>query len=627
MRKKVIFAVILSLVYSITIQSQHKLTMPKANSVALNKQTRSVDGNPGANYWQNRVSYSIKATVDTHQKMLHGSERIVYFNNSPDSLKKIVIRLYQDLFKKGANRNSLVDIDPRDITDGMSINRIVINNRQISTNPEQNQIQRSGTLMSIPLSEKLQPHGKSEIEIDWTFHIPEHSLIRMGAIDSTTIFLGQWYPQVAVYDDLNGWDTHSYNGLAEFYNEVADFMVDITVPQGFMVWATGEPMNIQELLQPRYYSKYKKATTSDEITNLIIPESLKKGDVTTTQHTWKYKASQVTDFAFGISDHYCWDVTSVEVDKSTKRRTIVGVAYNPSSKHFDKVVDIARKTIISASQDMPGIPFPFPYMTVFNGDFGVEYPMMTNVGTESDYDMTVYANSHEIMHSYFPFYVCTNETKNGWMDEGLTVFLPEKAQTRISTLDEAKRNNTAFSKYAGLEDEPAVITSTHYLDQRIYFYLNYAKTEVALRMLQSELGDSVFKYCLTTFMERWKYKHPTPYDFFNTFNTLSKQDLNWFWNVWYFQNGGIPDLAIDQVTRAEGKTEVCVVNKGDFPLPVALSFFSNDKLVKSITLPASRWLSLPDKRMTVTLDSKEQITKITLGNDYIPDANPSDNAY
>ena len=129
----------------------------------------------------------------------------------------------------------------------------------------------------------------------------------------------------------------------------------------------------------------------------------------------------------------------------------MGVAYNPSSKHFNKVVDIARKTIISASQEMPGIPFPFPYMTVFNGDFGVEYPMMTNVGTESDYDMTVYANSHEIMHSYFPFYVCTNETKNGWMDEGLTVFLPEKAQTRISTLDEAKRNNAAFSKYAGLE--------------------------------------------------------------------------------------------------------------------------------------------------------------------------------
>jgi hypothetical protein len=627
MRKNVVLTVILSLVYSITIQSQQKLTMPKANMVAFNKQTRSLDGNPGANYWQNRVSYSIKATVDTRRKILHGSERIVYSNNSPDTLKKIVIRLYQDLFKKGANRNSLVDIDPRDITDGMSIDRIAVNNSPIATDPKQKQIQRNGTLMYLPLRDKLQPHGKSEIEIDWTFHIPEHSLIRMGAIDSTTIFLGQWYPQMAVYDDLNGWDTHSYNGLAEFYNEIADFTVDITVPQGFMVWATGEPVNLQQLLQPRYYSKYKKATTSDGITNLITPESLKKGDFTTTQHTWKYQASQVTDFAFGISDHYCWDITSVEVDKSTKRRTIVGVAYNPASKHFDKVVDIARKTILSASQEMPGIPFPFPYMTVFNGDFGVEYPMITNVGTESEYDMTVYANSHEIMHSYFPFYVCTNETKNGWMDEGMTVFLPEKAQTEISTLDEAKRNNAAFSKYAGMEDEPAMITSTHYLDQRIYFYLNYAKAEVALRMLQSELGDSLFRYCLTTLMERWKYKHPTPYDFFNTFNTLSKQDLNWFWNAWYFQNGGIPDLAIGQVTRTEGKTQVCVINKGDLPLPVVLSFFSNDKLVKSITLPASRWLSQPDKRMTVTLDTGEQITKITLGNDYIPDANQSDNIY
>lgn len=150
MSKKVIFSVILSFVYSVTIQSQQKLTMPKANMVAINKQTRSLDGNPGANYWQNRVSYSIKATVDTRRKMLHGSERIVYSNNSPDTLKKIVIRLYQDLFKKGANRNSLVDIDPRDITDGMSIDRIAVNNSPIATDPKQKQIQRNGTLMYLP---------------------------------------------------------------------------------------------------------------------------------------------------------------------------------------------------------------------------------------------------------------------------------------------------------------------------------------------------------------------------------------------------------------------------------------------------------------------------------------------
>jgi len=247
------------------------------------------------------------------------------------------------------------------------------------------------------------------------------------------------------------------------------------------------------------------------------------------------------------------------------------------------------------------------------------------VGADPSYEMTVYANSHEIAHTYFPFYVCTNETKNGWMDEGLTVFLPEKVQTQMATLDEGKRNTAAFSSYAGLEDEPAVITSTHYLDRRIYFYLNYAKTEVALRMLQTELGDDLFKTCLTGFMERWKYKHPTPCDFFNTFNALSGQNLNWFWNVWYYQQGGIPDLAIDKVTRETGKVQVTVANKGDFPLPVVLSFYSGDKVVKTITLPAHRWLEQHNKSITVSIDSKEDITSVTLGNKYIPDADCSNN--
>lgn len=625
MKKRNVIAATLLLFFSVIAQSQEKIIVPKATALAYAKQTRCENGKPGKNYWQNSASYAIKATVDVKNKMLHGSERITYFNNSPDTLKTIVVRLYQDVFKKGANRNSLVDVDPRDLTDGVEIGKIVIGDKEISTDITKKQVRRNGTLMHVKLDNKLLPQSKTEIQIDWNFHIPEHTLIRMGSIDSTTVFLGQWYPQIAVYDDLNGWDIHSYNGLAEFYNEVADFDVEITTPPGFMVWATGEPVNIKELIQAPYYAKYKKAATSNQIVNLITEQDLKQGNITTNKHTWKYKASQVTDFAFGVSDHYCWDITSVEVDKLTKRRTVVGVAYNPASIHYNKVINVARETVRFMSEEMPGIPFPFPYMTVFNGDFGIEYPMITNVGTDPKFPMTVYANSHEIAHSYFPFYVCTNETKNGWLDEGLTVFLPEKVQTQMATLDEAKRNTAAFSKYAGLEDEPAVITSTHYLDQRIYFYLNYAKTEVALRMLQTELGDSLFKSCLKDFMESWKYKHPTPNDFFHSFNTLSGQNLNWFWNVWYYQNGGIPDLAIDKVTRTAGKVEVTVANKGDFPLPIVLSFYNRDKVVKTVTLPARSWIEQPNKPITVSIDTTEEITNITLGNEYIPDANRSNN--
>ena len=221
--------------------AQQKLIIPKGNSIAYEKQTRQKDGNPGKNYWQNTSDYQIKVSVDVKNKVLNGHEKVVYYNNSPDSLSKIVVRLYQDIFKKGANRNSIVPVDPLDINQGVNIKSLMINNLKIDLNSEKAPIKRDGTLMFVYLKEKLAPKSKIELQIDWEFNIPVHTLIRMGTIDSTSLFIGQWYPQIAVYDDIYGWDTRSYNGMAEFYNDFCSFEVEITVPKNFMVWATGEP--------------------------------------------------------------------------------------------------------------------------------------------------------------------------------------------------------------------------------------------------------------------------------------------------------------------------------------------------------------------------------------------------
>lgn len=619
--------VIFTFAFTSNSVAQNKLILPKGNKNAYEKQTRQLDGNPGENYWQNTSDYFIKVSVDVKIGILKGEERIVYKNNSPDSLNKIVIRLYQDVFKAGANRMSIVNVDQKDINNGVNINSIFVDNNKLSLNPENTYIKRTGTLMYVNLDKKLSPDDNIELKIDWNFNIPKYTLIRMGTIDSTNLFIGQWYPQIAVYDDINGWDTHSYNGLAEFYNDFSNFEVEITVPENFMVWATGEPQNMIDVLQPEIYNKYKKATTSSEIINVITEDDLKKGNITSKINTWKYKANNVSDFAFGISDHYLWDVTSVEVDKTTKRKTIVGVAYNKDSKHFNKVAEIAKETVKFLSYEMPGVPYPFPYLTVYNGDFGMEYPMITNVGADNEIGTTIYANSHEITHSFFPFYVGTNETKNGWLDEGLTVFMPEKLQKELdSNTDIALYNTRVFSYYSGIEDEPAVITPTHYLDAKIYFYLNYAKTDQALRMLEMHLGEKLFKNCLLTFMERWKYKHPTPFDFFYTFNDVSKQNLNWFWQAWYFQNGGIPDLSITNVNKNENKIDITITNKGDLPLPIEISFYKNEELIKTITQPASIWQN-NNSTINITFKTSETITSIKLGNELIPDSNPTDNKY
>lgn len=614
-------------VFSLNSIAQQKLIVPKETKKAFEKQTRQEDGNPGKNYWQNSSDYSIKASVDAKNGILTGDEKIIYHNNSTDSLKTIVVRLYQDLFKKGANRNSIVKVDPRDINDGVNITSVILNGTELSIDGEKSTIKRAGTLMFIKLGEKLAPNSSLELQIGWDFSIPKYTLIRMGTFDSTSYFLGQWYPQIAVYDDVKGWDTKSYNGLAEFYNDFSNFDVEITVPKNFMVWATGDPQNLSDVLQPKYFKKYTKASASDEIVNVITDDDLKSGKVFTKNSTWKYKTSNVTDFAFGISDHYVWDVTSVEVDKETKRRTIVAAAYRKDSENFNKVAEISRETIKSLSEDMPGVPYPFPYLTVYDGDFGMEYPMITNVGAEADYSMTVYANSHEIAHGYFPFYVGTNETQHGWLDEGLVVFMPEKIQNKLEpTLDIPRYYTQVFSNYSGTENEPAIITPTHYLDAKIYFYLNYCKTERALSMLEMHLGEELFKQSLQEFMERWKYKHPTPFDFFNTFNDVSQQNLNWFWQSWYFQHAGVPDLTITSVDNSDKMINITVTNSGDLPMPVVLSFYDNDELIGTITKPVGVWKD-GNTEINVSFNTTKTITNIKLGSDIIPDSNSDDNEY
>lgn len=623
--KKVKFVSIVLLFVAMNSYSiaQERIVIPKAVTGAYDKLTRQTDGRPGKMYWQNRAVYDIRVNVDVKNKIISGHETISYLNNSPDSLSKIVLRLYQDIFKKGANRNSIVNVNPSDINDGVRINDLRVTGE--SVNPvNSSRINRSGTIMTVKLTKKLAPGEKAELEIGWEFDFPVNTLIRMGSIDSSSLFVGQWYPQIAVYDDVYGWDTRSYNGMAEFYNDFSDFSVEISVPEGFMVWATGELQNMSEVLHPNYCDLYNKAIQSEKVTNVITEKDLEKGEITTEKNTWKYKAENVTDFAFGLSDHYLWDVCSVEVDKKNKRRTIVGVAYNAKSPNFNKVAEIARESVRSLSLDLPGVPYPFPYITVYNGDFGMEYPMITNVGAETDYGMTVYANSHEIAHAYFPFYVGTNETKNGWIDEGLTVLLPEKIQNDLEpTLDIKVHNTKSFSAYSGMEDEPALITPTFYLDPKVYFYLNYAKTEQALRMLEIELGSETFRKCLLQFMERWKYKHPTPYDYFNTFNDVSGRDLDWFWLAWYYRQGGIPDLSIKSAAIKNGKMNIVVENKGTLPMPVFISLYDNDRLVATIFRPAILWRD--HNEILISVKNPEVITRIVLGNEMVADSNNRDN--
>ena len=295
--------------------------MPRNILAAYDKGTRSFDGKPGSNYWQNSSDYNIKADFNPANRLLSGTEKIVYHNNSPDSLDRIVIRLYQNLNRENAPRN--FEINPQMITRGMAIEKIMINGMQQDLN-DTKKFSTAGSLFFIQIKDTpVLPHSDITLNVNWNFTFPEGGNIRMGMYDSTSFLIGYWYPQVSVYDDIDGWDVIPYTGLQEFYNDFSNYDVELTVPNNFAVWGTGILQNPDEIFTPAYLKKYKSSFTSDNIVHIISKADLGKKIFNDGKpsNTWKYKAEDVPDVVYGTSDHYLWDATSLQVGSAGRRTT------------------------------------------------------------------------------------------------------------------------------------------------------------------------------------------------------------------------------------------------------------------------------------------------------------------
>ncbi|MFA5781310.1 MAG: M1 family metallopeptidase, partial [Bacteroidales bacterium] len=605
-----------------TCQNKQNLYIPLEMQKAFEKGTRSVDGKPGTSYWQNKTDYIINVELEPVIRKISGKETITYFNNSPDTLRKLVIMLYPDYLKKENARN--VEVDSSDLNDGVFIENLNINGKAVDTKGKNSPVIRHGTLLELKLTDALLPESSIMLSISWNFTLPKFTQIRIGMYDSTSFFAGYWYPKISVYDDMYGWDKFSYDGDHEFYNDYGNYDVTISVPESFIVWATGTLQNPKDLLTDNYYKKYMKSLTSDEIINIITSEDIKKGGITFNKNVWKFKAENVTDFAFGTSDHYLWDAGSIVVDNKTNRRVVINTAYKKESKAFVEVADIAKKTIKFLSDELPGFPYPYTQITAFNGTYGMEFPMIVNDGSD-DRSFDIFVTTHEITHQYFPFYVGTNETKNPWLDEGLATFLPINLQHELDTTTDNKVKSTkAYSKgFGGKVIDIPIMSLTEYTPVGgVMRYIMYSKSEMAFRMLNNILGDELFKKVLQEFINRWHGKHPTPYDFFFTFNDVVKEDLGWFWKPWYFEYA-YPDLAIKSVIAEKNNYRLVIENKGNLPVPVYLTFIGANGEDEIFSETARAW-ETGKCEIVIEKKCKTTISKIILGNSLIPDVNEVD---
>ena len=340
-------------------------------------------------------------------------------------------------------------------------------------------------------------------------------------------------------------------------------------------------------------------------------------------NTFHFKAVDIPDFAFAASDHNNWDATSVVVDDKTGRRTFVSAVYNTASTDYPQVARIAADGIRLMSTWLPGYPFPYPCMTVFNGNDGMEYPMMCNdVSTAPGSPMTL--TIHEVSHTYFPFMMGRNEQDYAWMDEGWAAFFDYKLSDSLSnhTLGRVR----PYAEIAGTDnDVPPMVKSRNL--STAYRNASYQRPQNAYFTLLDLLGYEKFHSCMTTYMDRWKGKHPEPFDFFQTWNQASGENLDWFWKPWFFE-WGYPDLAVQNVIFDEAAhcQVILIDKKGNIPVPIHLEVSYTDGSKEIFHYTAVVWKS-GQQNFKVPCPAGKKIKSIELGSTTIPDVNLTDNKW
>ncbi|MDB5155908.1 MAG: aminopeptidase [Mucilaginibacter sp.] len=600
------------------------LYVPRDIHKAYNNGTRDISGKPGKNYWQNTGNYNIAISMTPPNRQVKGVEQITYFNNSPDTLKRLNMKLILNTHRPGVARFSGVSDDY--LTSGLQIDNFTVNGAAHKWDNDA----ASGTNQMIGLAKPLMPHDSVKLNIDWHFDLSKESG-REGVIDSTTFYLAYFYPRVSVYDDYNGWDTLPFLDAQEFYNDFNNYTLNVTVPKNYLVWSTGTLQNAAQVLQPEFAKRLQQSMTSDSTIHIATPADLAAKNITAQNatNTWAWTATNISDMAVGVSDHYNWDGASVLVDDATHRIASVQAAYPDKSQDFHHSVQFSRNALGWFSHNWPGVPYPFPKMTVFQGFADMEYPMMVNDSHEEDLGFAQLVQDHEIAHTYFPFYMGINETRYGFMDEGwATTF-----ELLIGTAENGKKKADDFYKKfrvdqyihdpSTMEDLP-IITPTSELRQG-YGNNAYGKPSLSYLALKDLLGDALFKKALHTYMDNWHGKHPIPWDYFNSMSTGSGKNLNWFFKNWFFTNNYI-DLGLQEVKPVAGGYKLSINNVGGFAVPFDAIITYTDGTTSSTHATPAVW-EKNEIYISIIVKANKTAKSITLDGGIFMDADVSNNKW
>lgn len=591
---------------------------------------RTGGGMAGHAYWQNSADYDIATTLDTAQRSVSGRETLTYTNNSPDTLRFIWFQTEQNAFRKGSLNGYIFAqgsrFGARGFDGGDNITRFdqLVGKQRVALKPEDH-----GTVTKVVLARPLAPGQRTSFDIAWNFRVPEHGADRMG-YDGPLFEIAQWYPRVAVYDDVQGWNTDPYLGQGEFYLEYGTFDLAITVPAGYIVAATGMLTNPEQVLTATQRRRLALAAKSDTTIAIITEADLKDGSARPTRsgtQTWKFHAEKVRDAVWAASPDYQWDASSWQGH-------LAMAYYRPSAvATWSDAADQARMSIMEYSERW--YPYAWPQISAVEGPIsGMEYPMVameTRGRSQPDLYSVV---THEIGHMWYPMMVGSNERRHMWQDEGFNTFINTFSEGRrypkLGTQEERMardRHMIEMVMRAGI-DRPIEINPDR-IAPNFLGIAAYVKPSVGLGLLRSEiLGPDTFDEAFREYTRRWIFKHPTPTDFFRTMRDVSGRRLDWFWREWFLENDRFDEGVDSVVTQQVADSQRVIVMFGNHQrgvLPILAHFSFDDGSSEDFKYPAEVWstnsvqyrrgYTFVGKKLTaITLDPDQKLIDIDRSN-------------
>lgn len=589
---------------------------------------RTGSGDHGPDYWQQRVDYVIKATLDTTTRALTGQERVTYTNNSPDTLRYLWLQLDQNLFTAASRGGLIVPPDSR-FGNGRAEGGFTIGSVSQPALPAApgRPLQRadslrytiSGTMMKIDLARPLPPRSRTVFDVSWHFPFLDEINTRMGIeyIDSGYIYeVAQWYPRLAVYDDVRGWNTEQYMGAGEFYLEYGSFDVSLTLPANMVVGATGILRNPEIVLTPTQRARLALARASD--TTVVIRSQAEIGDPAsrppsrTGNLTWRFTADSVRDFAWAAAKHFIWDAA-----RANGGKTLVMSLYPPSADSiWNQSTQYGKAAIERYSSQW--WPYPYPIAINVNGrEGGMEYPMIVFCHNRTNGPALYSVTDHEFGHTWFPMLVGNNERLYPWMDEGFNTFM--------NHYNWEKQYPGTFNRRANVDNQIAASLSGVELPimtppDRVKDLggAAYNKPGLGLVLLRDQVvGAARFDPAFREFIRRWAYRHPTPADFFRTMEDGVGEDLSWFWRSWFYTTETM-DQTVDSVTvktDSSGRvaSQIYLRKVGPMPMPVVMDLLMDDGFTRRVTLPVEIWM--PGDSYTATIPGPTKVTSVKIDPD------------